>query len=155
MRKRDLFEPGRLHFLFRLQDVLAFHNHTPVHSNVHAVREVLLYLLHLLLFPLLCCELAGCVGFLVSPVNGGHDQEGWELQTSSQTSAGHEEQDRKTEEVGFLLLSLGHLRSDVSLNLGGVLNGLRPQNSHQIGDAHWRRQANIGYVHLKWWPWRN
>lgn len=36
----------------------------------------------------------------------------------------------------FLLLSLGHLCSNMSLHFSGVLHRLRPQNPHQIGDSH-------------------
>lgn len=59
--------------------------------------------------------------------------------------------DRKTAKVWYLLLSLGHLRSDMGLNLCGILNGLRPQYSHQIGDTYWRKKANISCNDLKWW----
>lgn len=52
-----------------------------------------------------------------------------------------------TAEAWYLLLSLGHLRSDVCLNLCGVLNRLRPQYSHQIGDAYFggQMQHQLGW----------
>lgn len=39
----------------------------------------------------------------------------------------------------YSLLSLGHLRSDVGLYFGGVLNRLRPQNPHQVRDAYCKK----------------
>ncbi len=52
-----------LHFKCKIcEDLSCF---VPVNSNVNSMIQILLKFLHLLLFPLFCCEFACCIGLLM------------------------------------------------------------------------------------------